>query len=106
MRETENDKTAATQDWPDNMPLEEQVDRLATLLLDRFGGPTRSEGAIEMACRLLNEQADEISDLRFLIGMALDKHGHSAWRGHVLRVSPHLLRRLRAAALGGREGEG
>lgn len=47
-------------EWPDNMPLDQQVEQLANLLLDEFGGPTRSEGAIEMACRLLVEQKEAL----------------------------------------------
>jgi hypothetical protein len=40
----------------------------------------------------------EISDLRFLIGMAVSKHKRSAWRGDTLNVTSSLYRRLRAAA--------
>ena len=39
----------------DNTPLEKQVEELAQFLMDEFGGPKESEGAIEMAIRLLNE---------------------------------------------------
>ena len=37
------------------MTLEEQVDILAKFLMDEFNGPIKSEGAVEMAIRLLNE---------------------------------------------------
>ncbi len=41
------------QRFHDGMPLEAQVDLLAEFLIDYFGGPWRSMGAIEMAIRLL-----------------------------------------------------
>lgn len=40
------------------MPLEEQVAILADFLMDEFGGPNRSEGAIEMAMRLFRERLE------------------------------------------------
>lgn len=39
--------------------LESQVDRLATVLLEEFGGPTESEGAIDTAIRKLRESKVE-----------------------------------------------
>lgn len=39
----------------DNLPLENQVELLANYLMEEFDGPTRNEGAIEMAVRLLEE---------------------------------------------------
>jgi hypothetical protein len=42
--------------------LAEQINQLAKVLLEEFGGPTQSEGAVEMAIRVLREQK---SALRF-----------------------------------------
>ena len=39
--------------------LKEQIDALATVLLQEFGGPTCDESACEMAVRLLRDQATE-----------------------------------------------
>jgi hypothetical protein len=36
--------------------LAEQIAELAKVLMEEFGGPTRSEGAVDMAIRLLREQ--------------------------------------------------
>lgn len=37
-----------------------QVDALAKVLLEEFGGPTENEGAVEMAIRLLRKQQGEL----------------------------------------------
>lgn len=47
----------------------------------------------------------EVSDLRFLIDWAVSKHVYSQWRGHALRVTGTLYRRLRAAADNGSSQE-
>lgn len=42
--------------WPDNLPLEEQVQRLGRVLVEHFPHTfDRSEGAMEKAARLLQE---------------------------------------------------
>ena len=38
-----------------NIRLESQIDKLAKVLLEEFGGPTENESAAEMAIRLLRE---------------------------------------------------
>jgi hypothetical protein len=44
--------------WPDNLPLEAQVERLAAVLLAHYEDAfDRSEGAMEKAARLLWERA-------------------------------------------------
>ena len=46
--------------WPDNLPLEEQVQRLADVLLAFYADYfDRSEGAMEKAARILHEIAQE-----------------------------------------------
>ena len=47
------EKTILEQLELDNLPIEKQIDLLATYLMKEFGGPIKSEGAIEMAVRLL-----------------------------------------------------
>ena len=49
------EKTILEQLELDNLPIEKQIDLLATYLMKEFGGPIKSEGAIEMAVRLLEE---------------------------------------------------
>lgn len=44
----------------DQEPLGQQVTRLATVLIEEFGGPTQSEGAIDMAIRLLRQCRAEL----------------------------------------------
>lgn len=52
--------TEQWESWPDNLPLEEQVERLAAVLLADYEHTfDRSEGAIEKAARLLWEDAPE-----------------------------------------------
>ena len=48
-------KTILEQLGKDNIGIEKQIDLLAQYLMENFGGPTKSEGAIEMAVRLLEE---------------------------------------------------
>jgi len=43
--------------------LEEQIESLAKVLLQEFGGPSKDEGACEMAIRLLREQKIEVDRL-------------------------------------------
>ena len=50
--ERERDKAKA-EDWAH---LSQQVDALAKVLLEEFGGPTQEESACEMAVRVLREQ--------------------------------------------------
>lgn len=42
--------------WEDNLSIGEQITRLAVVLLEEYDGPDRSEGAIEMAARILWEE--------------------------------------------------
>ncbi len=46
-----------------NEHLHQQIDSLASVLLQEFGGPTQNESACEMAVRLLREHAKEVADL-------------------------------------------
>jgi hypothetical protein len=54
--------------WPSNLPLEDQVNRLADVLLDDYADYfDRSEGAMEKAARLLWEIAHNDGTLPALI---------------------------------------
>lgn len=46
--------------FPPNLELDLQVELLAKVLMEEFGGPTQSEGAIEMAIRVMREQQSTI----------------------------------------------
>jgi len=52
-------KTILEQLRPDNIPIDKQIDLLGQFLMENFGeeigGEGRSEGAIEMAIRLIEE---------------------------------------------------
>lgn len=47
--------------WEPNLSLEDQINRLANFLIEEYGGPTRDEGAVEMAVRLLKEHKSELN---------------------------------------------
>lgn len=50
----EHAEGAAGEQWPDNMPLAEQVERLAQFIITTYQGePSQSGGAIETALRLM-----------------------------------------------------
>ncbi len=60
--------------------------------------PAWDEDLLEDAASEVERLQAEVSDLRFLIDWAVSKHVYSQWRGHALRVTGTLYRRLRAAA--------
>ncbi len=51
-----------------------QLDKLATVLLDEFGGPTQSEGAVDMAIRVLREQKSQNNTLAGQVRVYEERH--------------------------------
>lgn len=58
-----------------NELLSHQIADLAEVLMQEFGGPTRDEGAVEMAIRVLREQKKEIEDLDLFQQFLLARSG-------------------------------
>ena len=50
--------------WQKIASLEAEIDALAAVLLQEFGGPTQNESACEMSVRMLREQKAEIAEVK------------------------------------------
>jgi len=83
----------------ENEMLQKQINTLASVLLDEFGGPTRDESACEMAVRLLRENRLEQNALREVLDWAIEASlqlSKDINSGMVEQFSAELRRRVNA----------